>query len=327
MSTNALPDLSWLRDANKDNFPQKALELFSFQYQSNNLYKDYCNALHIDVAAVSTLTDIPFLPISFFKSHEVKTGFFETALTFESSGTTGMIPSRHHIAHPEYYEYAYRSAFHHFYGAVEDYIIIGLLPSYLERKHSSLVYMVNDLIRLSGRPESGFYLDEFEKLAQVLSANKQKKILLIGVTFALLDFAEAYPMSLDNVIVMETGGMKGRKEEWTRMEVHDYLKQQWQLPVVHSEYGMSELLSQAYAVKDGFFACDKTMQVLLRDESDPLHTFAYGSGCLNVIDLANIDSCAFIATEDVGKIHYNDTFEVLGRRDFAALRGCSLMVV
>lgn len=327
MSTNALPDLNWLKDANKDNFHQKAISLFSYQYQHNILYRAYCDALHIDINAVKELTDIPFLPISFFKSHEVKTGNWETVLSFESSGTTGMIPSRHHILHPEYYQYAYRSAFEHFYGNPGEYIVIGLLPSYLERQHSSLVYMVNDLIALSGQTESGFYLDEFEKLAAVLQANKDKKILLIGVTFALLDFAEAYPMPLGDAIVMETGGMKGRKEEWTRMAVHDYLKQQWQLPVIHSEYGMSELLSQAYALKDGFFACDKTMRVFLRDESDPLQTYAYGSGCLNVIDLANIDSCAFIATEDVAKIHYNDSFEVLGRRDFAALRGCSLMVI
>lgn len=327
MSANTVPDVHWLKTIDKLNFDQKALELFRYQYMHNPVYRAYTDAIHIQADAIHTVTDIPFLPISIFKSHQVLSGTAAPQLLFESSGTTGMIPSRHYITHPEYYEYAYRSAFAHFYGNAEDYIIIGLLPSYLERQHSSLVYMVNDLIQMSGHEDSGFYLNEFEKLATVLQRKQDRKVLLIGVTFALLDFAEAYPMDLSQVIVMETGGMKGRKEEWTRMQVHEYLKQQWQLPAVHSEYGMSELLSQAYAPQGGLFSCDLTMKVLLRDEYDPLQTYAYGSGCLNIIDLANIGSCAFIATEDIGKIYTDNTFEVLGRRDHAALRGCSLMVL
>lgn len=327
MAAKTVPDLHWLETIDPQNFEARALSLFQIQYAHNPVYRAYTDAIHVQPSMVRSLTDIPFLPISFFKSHEVRTGNLEASLHFESSGTTGMVPSRHYIAHPEYYEYAYRSAFAHFYGNIEDYIIIGLLPSYLERQHSSLVYMVNDLVQRSGHEASGFYLNEFEQLAGVLQQHTDRKILLIGVTFALLDFAEAYPMDLSHVLVMETGGMKGRKEEWTRMEVHDYLQQQWQLPGVHSEYGMSELLSQAYAPSKGLFSCDRTMKVLLRDESDPLTTYHYGSGCLNVIDLANIDSCAFIATEDIAKIYSDDTFEVLGRRDHAALRGCSLMVI
>ncbi|WP_222166624.1 acyl transferase [Edaphocola aurantiacus] len=327
MAANTVPDLHWLETIDHHNFEERAIALFHYQYEHNPLYRAYTDAIHINAEAVRHLTDIPFLPISFFKSHTVLTGTHKPELLFESSGTTGMIPSRHHIVHPKYYEYAYRSAFAHFYGNVADYIVIGLLPSYLERKHSSLVYMVNDLVQMSAHEDSGFYLNEFEQLAIVLQKHRDKKIILIGVTFALLDFAEAYPMDLSHVIVMETGGMKGRKEEWTRIEVHAYLQQQWQLPGVHSEYGMSELLSQAYAPANGLFSCDRTMKVLLRDESDPLETYAYGSGCLNIIDLANIDSCAFIATEDIAKIHRDDTFEVLGRRDHAALRGCSLMVI
>lgn len=327
MAAKTVPDLHWLETIDPQNFEERALSLFQIQYAHNPVYRAYTDAIHVQPSMVHSLTDIPFLPISFFKSHQVRTGDVEASLHFESSGTTGMVPSRHYIAHPEYYEYAYRSAFAHFYGNIEDYIIIGLLPSYLERQHSSLVYMVNDLVQRSGHEASGFYLNEFEQLAGVLQQHTDRKILLIGVTFALLDFAEAYPMDLSHVLIMETGGMKGRKEEWTRMQVHDYLRQQWQLPGVHSEYGMSELLSQAYAPSKGLFSCDRTMKVLLRDESDPLTTYHYGSGCLNVIDLANIDSCAFIATEDIAKIHSDDTFEVLGRRDHAALRGCSLMVI
>lgn len=327
MNYNHSFNLQWLQNINAQNFECEALKLFAHQSKNIPIYADYCSLLGINVADVKETTDIPFLPISFFKSHRVAAQITENTLHFESSGTTGMVPSKHFVPHPEYYEFSFLQGFDLYYGNPKDYIILGLLPSYLERNHSSLVYMVNDLIQKSGAKESGFYLDEWESLASVLRDFRNKKIFLIGVTFALLDFAEAFPMDLSHCIVMETGGMKGRREEWTRMEVHDFLMQQWQLKEVHSEYGMSELLSQAYSNGQGKFFSSPTMKVLLRDESDPLCTFRFGNGCINVIDLANIDSCAFIATEDMAKVYPTGQFEVLGRRDAAALRGCSLMVV
>lgn len=320
-------NIEWLKSLNTNNFEQSALELFRHQYKNTAIYRDYCNLLRRTPEQVHRLTDIPFLPISFFKSHQVLAARQTSRLLFESSGTTGMVPSRHFIAHPEYYETAFRKGFREQYGAPEDYMILGLLPSYLERKHSSLVYMVQDLIRSSAHPSGGFYLNEWEQLAAMLQQPQDRKVFLIGVTFALLDFAEAFPMDLSAHIVMETGGMKGRREEWTRMEVHQYLAGQWNLEKVHSEYGMSEMLSQAYSKGNGIFECTESMRILLRDENDPLESYYEGSGCVNVIDLANIDSCAFIATEDIGKVAADGRFEILGRRDTAALRGCSLMVI
>ncbi|OJV54749.1 MAG: acyl transferase [Bacteroidetes bacterium 43-16] len=320
-------NIAWLKSINAANFEQRALELFRHQYKNTILYRDYCNHLNRKPENVHTIAEIPFLPISFFKSHKVLAQGRSGQLLFESSGTTGMTPSRHYIAQPGYYETAFRKGFHDFYGAPEDYIILGLLPSYLERKHSSLVYMVQDLIQSSAHPLGGFYLNEWEQIAAILQQAQDRKIFLIGVTFALLDFAETFPMDLSRHIVMETGGMKGRREEWTRMEVHAYLGRQWNLDAVHSEYGMSEMLSQAYSKGKGVFHCTATMKILLRDENDPLENYFTGSGCVNVIDLANIDSCAFIATEDIGKVAADGSFEILGRRDTAALRGCSLMVI
>ncbi len=327
MTDNIYPNIPWLNAINPNNFEQKALELFRHQYHNVDIYQKYCDCLSIKPNEISKITDIPFLPISFFKSHKILARGQKEALLFESSGTTGIIPSRHYIARPTIYENAFRHGFEQFYGKPEDYIILGLLPSYLERQHSSLVYMVQDLINASGNVNSGFYLNEWEQLSQILKSEHKQKIFLIGVTFGLLDFAEVYPMDLSKHIIMETGGMKGRREEWTRMEVHDFLKNQWQLNNIHSEYGMSEMLSQAYSKGNGIFECSNTMRIFLRDENDPLDTYAAGSGCINIVDLANIDSCAFIATEDVGKVHSNGSFEILGRRDAAALRGCSLMVV
>lgn len=327
MLDNLSSNIEWLKSINAANFEQRALELFRHQYKNTILYRDYCNHLNRKPENVHSTAEIPFLPISFFKSHKVLAQNRSEQLLFESSGTTGMIPSRHYIAQPEYYETSFRKGFHDFYGAPEDYIILGLLPSYLERKHSSLVYMVQDLIQSSAHPLGGFYLNEWEQIATILQQAQDRKIFLIGVTFALLDFAEAFPMDLSRHIVMETGGMKGRREEWTRMEVHAYLGRQWNLEAVHSEYGMSEMLSQAYSKGKGIFHCTDTMKILLRDENDPLENYFTGSGCVNVIDLANIDSCAFIATEDIGKLAADGSFEILGRRDTAALRGCSLMVI
>lgn len=311
-------------------FEATALSVFRYQYTYNALYRQYCMALHIKEEMVQRLTQIPFLPVSFFKTHCVTTGdIAEPELTFESSGTTGENTSRHYVADAGVYEQALVQGFEAFYGSSEDYAILALLPSYLERSNASLVHMAKTLMERSGHADNGFYINEWDKLAAVLRRLEQQgqKVLLLGVTFALLDFAAAYPMRLAHTIVMETGGMKGRRAELTRSEVHSILKEQWQLTAVHSEYGMTELLSQAYAVRDGIFECTATMRVLVRDINDPLDVQASGTGCINVIDLANVHSCAFIATEDIGNIHVDGTFEVLGRMDHSALRGCSLMAV
>lgn len=317
----------YLRSINDQSFETIALEIFKKQYNGNQIYKAYVNALHISVDSVQSLTAIPFLPISFFKTHQVVCKGELPKLFFESSGTTAATNSRHFVADPQLYEHALLKGFESFYGTPKDYTFLALLPSYLERKNASLVYMTKLLMKESGHTANGFYLTEWEELAQTLQQlNVQnQKTILLGVTFALLDFATAYPMNLQNTIVMETGGMKGRKEEWTRTEVHDFLQKQWNLKNIHSEYGMTELLSQAYATHNGIFKPSPTMKVLIRDINDPFEIKKSGNGCLNIIDLANVHSCAFIATEDIGTLYENGSFEVNGRMDHSALRGCSLM--
>jgi hypothetical protein len=319
----------WLKNVNIHNFEQSALEVFRYQAEHCIIYRDYIAAIGCNPAGVSTIGNIPYLPISFFKSHEVTSGLFTAERIFESSGTTGMQTSRHYLKSAALYETSFQLTFERFYGKPEDYLFLCLLPSYLERGNSSLVYMADKLIRLSAHEDSGFYLDNFENLAAALQRAKDsgRKPFLLGVTFALLDFAAAFPMNLAGAIVMETGGMKGRREEWTRNQVHDFLKAQWQLKEVHSEYGMTELLSQAYALHDGIFHTPPFMKVCVRDENDPFSLSDRGSGCLNIIDLANIHSCSFIATDDIARMHAGGSFEVLGRLDHSALRGCSLMVV
>ena len=319
-----------LLKADTANFEALALEVFRYQYARNTLYHDYCTALHINAAKVDNIAGIPFLPISFFKTHRVESApAGETALIFESSGTTGETPSRHYVQDAGIYEASLLQGFEQFYGDVREYTILALLPSYLERKNASLVHMAKTLMAHSNKPDNGFYINEWKQLHTTLSRLEQQgqKTLLLGVTFALLDFADAFPMPLRHTIVMETGGMKGRREELTRGEVHDILKKQFGLAVVHSEYGMTELLSQAYAVQNGVFKCTNTMHVLVRDINDPLDVQTSGTGCINVIDLANVHSCSFIATEDIATLAPDGTFEVLGRMDHSALRGCSLMVV
>jgi len=323
-------------------FEKLALDLFRFQYENNTIYQQYVNALQVEVSDVKSLSQVPFLPIRFFKSHPVKTTAFDEVAIFESSGTTGSINSRHFIKDIELYKKSFTRGFELFYGPVNDWCIIGLLPSYLERQNSSLVYMVNELIQKSGHTNSGFYLNEFEQLFNLLTEleKKKQKIVLIGVTFGLLDFAESYssqiyPGLFNHTIIMETGGMKGRRKEMIRQEVHEGLKKYFQVPVIHSEYGMTELLSQAWSNGNGIFKCPPWMKVLARDEEDPLTIrmpavnprMAYVSGAINIIDLANIYSCSFIATDDACKIFPDDSFEVLGRIDNSDLRGCSLMVV
>ncbi len=319
-------------------FEEVSLSLFRYQYHHNPIYGQYAGAVGRTPDQVRKAADIPFLPISFFKTHTVASSSFEPAAIFESSGTTQTINSRHYIKDLSIYTRSFLEAFERFYGPPAGWCILGLLPSYLERRGSSLVVMVDELVRQSGHPDSGFYLYEHEKLAQVLQELERQgqKTLLIGVTFALLDFAEKYSLSLRHTILMETGGMKGRREEWTRQQVHAFLNEKLGTATIHSEYGMTELLSQAYSSGEGLFRCPPWMKVVLREEDDPLQLLHAGgggtgsapvSGLINVIDLANIYSCAFIATDDVGKLYPDGSFEVMGRRDNSDLRGCSLMAV
>ena len=324
----SIPPEEYIAGIQKAVFEERALELFRYQYAHNALYREYCNALRIDAPGVRTLVEIPFLPISFFKTHRVQTGdWTDAALVFESSGTTGETVSRHYVRDAELYEASLLAGFSYAFGDVEDWTFLALLPSYLERKNASLVHMARVLMKHSGQTAKGFYLDDWKALTQTLQGLKEggKKTLLLGVTFALLDFAADHPMDLEGITVMETGGMKGRREEWTRAQVHDYLKAHWKLSGVATEYGMTELLSQAYALEDGLLQPARTMRVLVRELSDPLTVHTHGSGVLNIIDLANVHSCAFVATEDIGIVYDAGTFEVLGRMDHAALRGCSLM--
>ena len=308
-------------------FASIALDLFLKQYEENAVYKAYVDALHILPQKVHSLTDIPFLPVSFFKTHQVVCGNTLPDFYFESSSTTGQQPSRHYIADIKLYETSLLKGFEERYGSPENYVLLALLPSYLERKNASLVYMAEWLMKKSGHPTNGFYLYEQEKLKDtLLSLEAQKqKTLLLGVTFALLDTAELYEMDLQHTIVMETGGMKGRKQEQTREEVHSFLKKRWNLKSVHAEYGMTELLSQAYSKGGGIFTPASSMKLWVRDMNDPFDIKSSGIGYLNIIDLANIHSCSFIATEDIGRLHEDGRFEVLGRMDHSALRGCSLM--
>ncbi|MEO7983988.1 MAG: acyl transferase [Bacteroidota bacterium] len=313
----------------KDGFEVLALEIFRFQAQNNPVYKDYLLALKVEPASVTCIEQVPFLPVRFFKSHRIQTTSFEPAAIFESSGTTGSINSRHLVNDLLLYEESFTRGFELFYGPAKDFCFIGLLPSYLERVNSSLVYMVDKMIRLSVHPQSGFYLTEYEQLSVVLAEleRKKQKTILIGVSFALLDFAEKYPRPLQHTIIMETGGMKGRREELIRPALHELLKTAFHAGAIHSEYGMTELLSQAYSKGEGIFSCPPWMKLLVRDEEDPFMVKQTGAGTINIIDLANIWSCSFIATDDAGKIYPDESFEVLGRIDGSDLRGCSLMVM
>ncbi len=320
--------------ASEENFNELTVEIFEFQYKNNALYRQYCDLLKTEVRTIDSIVKIPFLPISFFKTHQVYTGSFEPLAVFESSGTTGTTASKHFVKNIALYKKSFITAFNKFYGSAENYCILGLLPSYIERGNSSLVMMVDELIQQSNNTLSGFYLHDHEKLHSTILHNEliKQPTLLIGVTYALLDFAEKYPMQLRNTIVMETGGMKGRRKEWIRKEVHEQLQMQLGISSVHSEYGMTELLSQAYSKGDGFFHCPSWMKVLIRSEDDPMEIANNDSnkslaGVLNIIDLANLYSCSFIATEDTGRLHSNGSFEVLGRMDNSDIRGCSLMVL
>ena len=314
---------------NDEQFTDIALQVFRFQAQNCNVYREFITNLKVDPEAVTNIARIPFLPISFFKSHEVLSSTEKAQVTFTSSGTTGMINSRHLVTDLNWYEESFRLAFEIFYGDIKEYCILALLPSYLEREGSSLIYMAEDLVKKSDNPESGFYLYNHDDLFQQLKKQQQNKkpTLLIGVTFALLDFVEHYPIDFPELVVMETGGMKGRRKEMIREELHETLCKGFGVDAIHSEYGMTELLSQAYSKGSGIFNCPPWMRVITRDTNDPISNLNNDkTGGINVIDLANINSCSFIATQDLGKVYKNGSFEVLGRFDNSDIRGCNLLI-
>lgn len=315
--------------ADSAEFSAMAMETFRVQASENQVYKRYLELLNINPAGITGTDQIPFLPIEFFKSHRVVTGPGTETRIFESSGTTGDQTSKHYILNEDIYTDSLLQGFSHFFGEPAGFCFLALLPSYLERRNSSLVYMMDYLIRMSGNALSGFYLNNLGELAdnlRILEASGQKT-MLIGVTFALLDLAERFPMPLNHTLVVETGGMKGRREEITRMELHTILKASFSLNAVHSEYGMTELLSQAWSTGNGIFRTPPGMQIRIRDPYDPFRHLPYGkTGGIDVIDLANRYSCSFIQTQDLGRLHPDGSFEVLGRFDNSELRGCNLLV-
>ncbi|WP_179333671.1 LuxE/PaaK family acyltransferase [Winogradskyella costae] len=307
-----------------------ALDIFKFQFKNNKVYRSFCDLLYKHPSDVTQVSEIPFLPIQFFKSHNVLSTTSSIDKTFTSSGTTGSITSKHLVSDIKLYEESYLKAFKHFYGPIEDYVVLALLPSYLERDGSSLIYMVNDLIEKSNQAESGFYLNNIEELANTLKSleAKKQKTLLIGVSFALLDLVEAHQLNLEHTTIMETGGMKGRRKEIIRQELHQILQFGFGVPNIHSEYGMTELLSQAYSKGQGVFECPPWMKILTRDTEDALTIQSPNkTGGINVIDLANVNSCSFIATQDLGKVYDNGHFEIIGRFDNSDIRGCNLMAL
>ena len=327
-----LLQLAELNGRQAGRFEALALGVFRYQAARNPLYARYLSLLNrpgSPLPANVQIKDIPFLPIRFFKTHDIKTGDWEPETVFTSSGTTGQMPSRHLVRDLQGYLRNAREGFRQFYGDPSEWRVLALLPSYLEREGSSLVAMADYFIKTSPYPESGFFLRDFERLKNTLVHCKTKgyKTLLLGVSFALLDFAERFPMDMSGIAVMETGGMKGRRRELTRAELHQTLRAAFQAPEIHSEYGMTELFSQAYASGDALFTPAATMRVLTTEINDPFCPAMPGrTGVLNIVDLANIDTCSFIQTEDVGKVYPDGRFEVLGRLDAAELRGCNLMV-
>lgn len=311
-------------------FEKTALEIFKLQYLQNDVYNKFCNLLGKNPQNVKLIEEIPFLPIEFFKSKKIISSEAKEEITFTSSGTTGSQTSKHFVTDLSIYEKSFRHGFQHFYGNIEDYAVLALLPSYLEREGSSLIYMAEDFIKKSKNLHSGFYLNNISELKNKLVKldAEGQKILLIGVSFALLDLVEMHQFQLKNTIVMETGGMKGRRKEMIRAELHQMLSKGFGVEKIHSEYGMTELLSQAYSKGDGIFDCPPWMDVLVRDPEDALSIFQNKkTGGLNVIDLANINSCSFIATQDLGKKLDNGKLEILGRFDNSDIRGCNLMVL
>lgn len=315
--------------SNDTEFKDLALDIFHEQARTCKVYGEYLSALKFDATQVTQLTDIPFLPIEFFKSHQVIKEGKKVETIFSSSGTTGMQTSKHCVSDLSIYEKSFRQAFQYFYGDLSDTAVLALLPSYLERTGSSLIYMVDDLIKTSGRSESGYFLYNHEELYSTLRKLQSQRIrtILFGVTYALLDFIENHQLNFPELIIMETGGMKGKRKEMIREELHKDLCRGFGVTQVHAEYGMTELLSQAYSKGNGLFECPSWMKVLIRDLNDPFSYQPTGStGGINVIDLANINSCSFISTQDLGRKNGQEQFEVLGRFDQSDIRGCNLLV-
>ncbi|MFD0941927.1 LuxE/PaaK family acyltransferase [Pedobacter boryungensis] len=310
-------------------FNEVALRVFQYQEKNCEVYHNYLHHLKIDLSSINNYRKIPFLPISFFKTHAVSSSKLNPEIIFSSSGTTGQITSKHLVSDVNIYKQSFKRAFEQFYGNPKEICILALLPSYLEREGSSLIYMVDDLLKQSEHTQSGYFLHNLDQLFATLSELKEsgQKTILIGVTYALLDFVEQFKIDFPELIVMETGGMKGKRKEMVREELHEVLYEGFGVNHIHSEYGMTELLSQAYSYGQGIFNCPPWMKILLRDTSDPLSLIENKqSGGINVIDLANINSCSFIATQDLGKFHPDESFEVLGRFDNADIRGCNLLV-
>lgn len=314
-------------------FSEIALEIFRFQATGNSVYKQYVNLLKINPLSINKISDIPFLPIEFFKSHKVVSGKNPVEWIFESSGTTNSGQSKHYVINTKLYEKSFVETFVQFYGQPKEYVFLCLLPPYLERNTSSLVYMANRLIELSGNNYSGFYLDSTNELLDKINLFEKcgQKYILLGLTYALLDFANSVLQNkipaLKQGIVMETGGMKGKRKELVKSEVHKILKKAFGTHSIHSEYGMTELLSQAYSQSEGIFCCPPWMRILIRDVNDPFKILESDrTGGINIIDLANIYSCSFIATQDLGKLHGGNKFELLGRFTNSDLRGCNLLI-
>lgn len=313
-----------------DDFNDRAFEIFRLQNAGNKIYREFVRSLRVDASIVKSVFDIPFLPVEFFKNHKVITGCRPPVKIFESSGTTGAVSGKHYVADTGLYERSFLEAFKLFFGEPDKYMIAALLPSYTERGNSSLVYMMDNLIKRSSFPGSGFYKDDIRVMLNAFGDSRRqgRRILLMGVSFALLDLAEKYSPDLHDVIIVETGGMKGRRKEITREELHTVLKKAFNVSVIHSEYGMTELLSQAYSKGEGIFRTPPWMKILIRDPLDPLTIIKEPgvTGGINIIDLANIHSCSFISTGDMGKLHEDGSFEVLGRLDNSDVRGCNLMI-
>ena len=311
------------------NFNDIALDIFRFQAKNNLIYQDYLKHINISSEKIQKIEDIPFLPISFFKTHRLISTHKKEEIIFTSSGTTGLNPSKHYVSDLTLYEQSFKIGFELIYGDIEQYCILALLPSYLEREGSSLIYMSQKLIQWSQHPQSGFYLNNYKTLKETLDQleEENQKVILIGVSYALLDFLDLYHFKLKNTIIIETGGMKGHRKEMIKEEFYQILKSGFGLQAIHSEYGMTELLSQAYAQNDGVFSTPPWMKILIRDINDPFCLVpSKQTGGINIIDLANINSCSFIATQDLGKTYNNGSFSVLGRFDNSDIRGCNLMV-
>jgi phenylacetate-coenzyme A ligase PaaK-like adenylate-forming protein len=314
---------------NEQQFNDTALQIFRHQAKNCSVYHEFINSLKIDAAGIDHIHQIPFLPVELFKSHRVVSTNAAIEITFTSSGTTGIVTSSHYITDVSWYTESFRKAFNLFYGDIKEYTMLALLPAYMEREGSSLIYMADDLIRQSNNPDSGFFLYNHDELYHQLKKQQQAKkpTLLLGVTFALLDFVESYTLNFPELIVMETGGMKGRRKEMIREELHTQLCNGFGVDAIHSEYGMTELLSQAYSKGNGIFNCPPWMKIITRDTNDPMSILNNDkAGGINVIDLANINSCSFIAVQDLGKVYADNSFEVLGRFDNSDIRGCNLLI-